>query len=136
MSQHAFPRFLELPRELQAQIWEHALDDTELVTSTWVTDLYLYWPGPPPSMCPLFVGPPLSSIRPVYVYPFDKRALWPILKIMNSSKSGREATYAWWLKRIRSLPSSGNEEFYDCVRQSVVEVLEELLRHMRRNTTQ
>lgn len=133
MTDASFARFSELPRELQFQIWEHALDNAEGAASRWVTDLRLYYPLRRRNLCPLFVSPPLYRIRRmVYILPIEKRGLRLIFEIMDSSKSAREATYIWWRKRLRSLPLSGHG---NGVRQRVVDVLEQLLRHIRGNTT-
>lgn len=44
MSLQVFPRFLDLPKELQIQIWHHAIDEVEVLASVDLTIQYCLTP--------------------------------------------------------------------------------------------
>lgn len=73
MSTPSFTRFLELPRELQAQVWKHAIENFHVSAGFKVVDGKVFWKKAP-------VGP--ISGAPL-------RNLVPLLELMGSCTLAR-----------------------------------------------
>lgn len=98
MSLQSFPRFLELPQELQIQVWEHAIQDIPFINSLgWQ---YVYSTPQPRlrrSYEPNSVKFTTHKGRVAYTLDYMRVMLFGIL---NASRLARLIAFEFWRDRV------------------------------------
>lgn len=133
MSLQSFPRFLELPKKLQIQIWKEAIPKTDFELEMRKCTNYTMHED---QGYPLLQGP--YSLKRIY-YGACGRWAWPadswrnFFWIMNSCRFFRLLSLKYWHQLLRdetwipvSCPASG-VDYWERIKREALNVLEELI---------
>lgn len=131
MSLQTFPRFLQLPQELQIQVWKHAIQNIPWVTELgrhplFHTELPRAW-----AKSVKHLALPCPRGRTVYAY---GDVIYGLCSILKASRLSRQIMFEYWRDRVEAnMPkaSFSRREDYMYSKVQVLAILDDFIDKLR-----